>query len=200
MDDIFSKYIATQKTVGIGTGATIKRFISTIKGHNDILYVPSSLQSLLLLNKKKLSTQQLLLTDSVEIYFDSADYFDEKNNLIKGRGGALLNEKLLMTMSECNLILVDDKKFRPSFEDLLVPIEITKNSLAHFKSILKKEELEHFVREYPNKIGPVITEDGNLIIDVEYNLNFFKSCKNITGVVEHGLFLNEDFNITIERV
>ncbi|ELQ76236.1 Ribose 5-phosphate isomerase [Trachipleistophora hominis] len=200
MENIFDKYITDQKTIGIGTGNTIKTFISNIKTHNEKYFVPSSLQSFFLLKANNFRTQELQATETVDIYFDSADYFDNDNNLIKGRGGALLNEKLLMSMSKHNVILVDDKKFKSDFDDLFIPLEIIRSSLAHVKDVLRKHDIDFCVREYIGKIGPVITEHGNLIVDVKYDLKFLKSCKNIVGVVEHGLFLNDDFCVEIERV
>lgn len=200
MNTIFDKYVQRQKIIGIGTGSTIQKFVSTIKESSGMSFVPSSLQSFQLLKEKQLTTKELLDTHSIEIYFDSADYFDGNNNLIKGKGGALLNEKLMMNMSDKNVILVDNKKFRSSFDNLFVPIEIISGSLAYFKHILAEYGLEFMVREYAGKMGPVITEHGNLIIDVEYNLDFLKKCKNITGVVEHGLFLSKDFTPAIEII
>lgn len=200
MENIFNKYVTDQNIIGIGTGKTIQSFISTIKTNIERVFTPSSLQSFFLLKANKFRTQELQATETIDIYFDSADYFDGENNLIKGRGGALLNEKLLMSMSDCNVILVDDNKFKTSFDGLFVPIEVIRNSLAHVKHMLSRHDIDFSVREYPGKIGLVITEHGNLIIDVEYSPSFLKSCRDIVGVVEHGLFLDEEFHVTIERI
>lgn len=194
MESIFKKYTQNLKIVGIGTGKTMKLFSNTLP--DTFTYVPSSYQTLHFLKNKKIENIQNI--SEIDIYFDSADFYDENNNLIKGYGGALTKEKLLLKMAKTAVIVVESSKFRKTFESLYVPVEIIKDSYGYFTSMLEKYNLKYKVR-LSNGLSPFISDNFNFIIDVEYNLDFLKICKNITGVVEHGYFSNSE-KYSIEQI
>ena len=132
--------------------------------------------------------------------FDGADEVDGNNNLIKGRGGAMFFEKILICCSEINYIVVDNSKFVSCLgEKFPVPIEITPEALLYTrKALFDLGAAEIILRLAKAKDGPVVTENGNYILDVRFSkihINLEKEIKSITGVIESGLFI--DYNIQI---
>lgn len=200
--DIFEKHFQDQKIVGIGTGRTVKAFIESVdftKAKNT-LFVPSSVETEKMLQKKGLRIQKLSDTTKLDLYFDSADFVDGNNNLIKGGGAAHLKEKISMNMSHKNIIIVDNKKCVSDFTAKTVPLEISVASLSFVTNTIKKQGLNYSIRTESKSKSPFITENHNMILDVEYDKNFLIKCKEIPGVLEHGLFLSEFFHPNIEKI
>lgn len=133
--------------------------------------------------------------------FDGADEVDPDGNLIKGRGGAMFKEKLVMRSSLKSYILVDESKFVQKLGSKFpVPIEIYQDALLYVK--MKLMELENIkymeLRMAQGKDGPVITENGNFILDVNFaniSVNLEKELKSIPGVIETGLFMGYPIEI-----
>lgn len=136
--------------------------------------------------------------------FDGADEVDPDRNLIKGRGGALFQEKLLMASSPRNYIIVDNSKL----VDVLgtkfpIPVEVHPLALH-----LVEERLYALgastvtLRRAQGKDGPVITENGNLLLDVHFasiTAGLEKEIKGIPGVIESGLFWGYNVEIIAGR-
>ena len=134
--------------------------------------------------------------------FDGADEVDSNNWLIKGRGAAMFNEKLNIAASTKNYILVDDSKIVNRLgEKFPIPVECNPKAINLVKEELFKlgaNEIE--LRKAVKKDGPVITENGNLILDVRFNEikeDLERNIKNITGVIESGLFIG--YNVQIVK-
>ncbi|ADM12340.1 ribose 5-phosphate isomerase [Encephalitozoon intestinalis ATCC 50506] len=193
----YKKNVESRTVIGIGTGTTIERYIGVLD--REVVYVPSSIQTALKLREKGLIVSSPLGHESLDLYIDGADYFDKCGNLIKGGGGALTTEKLLYSMAKDIIIIVQRHKYRETFEGCLVPIEISSISLMKFLSILQEYKLKHFLRETTGKAGPLISDLGNCIVDVEYNADFISECKSICGVIEHGLFEANGYTTIIEE-
>ena len=123
-----------------------------------------------------------------------------KNRLIKGKGGALFKEKLNIANSPITYILIDkSKKVSCLGEKCKIPVEIYPDAISYIKEELVKLGVEEIVlRQAVNKAGPVITENGNLILDVKFKTiteNLERNIKTIPGVIESGLFIG--YNIEI---
>lgn len=188
MIDILEKYLNNSeiKKVGIGMGSTMLKLSKILP--DSFLYFSASNQTELFLKGKIISSVQNF--EKIDIYFDSADFYDLDGNLIKGGGGALTNEKLLMKMAKKSIIIVQRNKFVKNFNNLKIPIEILKNSYGYFLDILKNNNIKGTLRLI-NKLSPFITDNGNYIVDVDFNIEFIKKCKDITGVIEHGYFTKD---------
>src|ERR1700761_6406457 len=135
-----------------------------------------------------------------DILFDGADEVDPDKSLIKGRGGAMFKEKLMIASSPLNYILVDDSKLVEKLGSKFpVPVEVFPHALLHAEAELKKLGATDLVlRPAKGKDGPVITENGNLILDAHFDgidKQMEKKIKSITGVIESGLFIG--FNIEV---
>ena len=135
--------------------------------------------------------------------FDGADKVNKQNWLIKGRGAAMLKEKLNIANARITYILVDNSKIVNEFEnnnnDLNIPIEVIPEAVNSAKEAIEDlGAIQAILRKAEKKDGPVITESGNVILDtkfVEIYDGLEEDIKSIVGVVESGLFM--DYNVEI---
>jgi ribose 5-phosphate isomerase A len=134
--------------------------------------------------------------------FDGADEVDPQRNLIKGRGGAMFKEKLVIDSSPKTFILVDQTKLVTKLgQKFPIPIEVFPLALNLVTSHLQRlgaATLE--LRPGVKKDGPVITENGNLILDVHFNdigPTLEREIKSVPGVVESGLFQGRQVEILV---
>ena len=135
-------------------------------------------------------------------YFDGADEVDPNKNLIKGRGGAMFKEKLLMSCSPVNYIIVDESKLVKKLgTNFPVPIEVFPAALLHVEERLKALGANTLIiRPAKGKDGPIITENGNLVLDArfdEINYDTEQKIKAITGVIESGLFIGYNVEVLV---
>lgn len=135
-------------------------------------------------------------------YFDGADEVDPNNHLIKGRGGAMFKEKLIMSASSRNYIIIDKSKLVEKLgAKFPVPVEVFPSALMAVEAELKKlGATEILLRPAQGKDGPIISENGNLILDVRFDQidkDMETKIKCITGVIESGLFQNLKAEIII---
>ena len=188
------KLVKGIKVVGLGSGSTvgfIVREMAKLTDKESIEFIPTSLQIKLEAEKCSLKIADESRIPHIDIVFDGADQIDNKFNMIKGGGGALLREKILISAAKKIVIVADAPKFVPYFSRP-VPIEV--HPLA--RSVLLKKLAEmggQPVLRTLDKGYPLVTENGNLILDT-----FFPSItnpktmeaelKNIAGVLEVGLF------------
>lgn len=187
---IYKRHVNESKFIGIGTGKTMEAFSAVLPYEKN--YIASSYQSVMFLKQ-----HNLVLTENVcevDVYFDSADYVNRDGDLIKGGGGALFKEKLLTRIAKKSVIIVEKTKIVDSFEKLEVPVEVIPVALNYVISQVEDFKLKYSVKK-SNNLTPFVTDNGNLILNVQYDSEFFKLCKLITGVVEHGLFYNYGFVI-----
>jgi ribose 5-phosphate isomerase A len=134
--------------------------------------------------------------------FDGADEVDPNHHLIKGRGGAMFKEKLMMASTLKNYIIVDETKLVDKLcTNFPIPIEVFPLALLHVEeklAALGAGSLQ--LRSGKGKDGPVITENGNLIIDARFDEvagDLELKIKSITGVIESGLFINYNVDVLV---
>ena len=188
------KLVKGVKVIGLGSGSTVSfivREMAKLPDKESIEFMPTSLQIKLEAEKSSLRMADENRIPHTDIVFDGADQIDSKFNMIKGGGGALLREKILISAAKKVVIVADASKFVQSFSRS-VPIEV--HPMA--RSVLSKKLVEmggQPVLRTLDKGYPLVTENGNLILDT-----FFPSItdpkkmevelKNIAGVLEVGLF------------
>ena len=134
--------------------------------------------------------------------FDGADEVDPARNLIKGRGGAMFREKILISASGKTFILIDRSKLVSRLgEKFPIPIELAPEAVHIVEeNLYGLGAVDVSLRLAVKKDGPVITENGNFIFDTRFNTvedSLEKEIKKITGVIESGLFLNYDVDLLI---
>ena len=139
------------------------------------------------------------LSSGLDLTIDGADEVDPKNYLIKGGGGALLIEKIAAYVSAQYAIVVDETKLKERLGiDFPVPVEVVPAARVQVTRVLEKMGAIVILREAVRKAGPVITEHGNIILDIRIGTEFNGNTINpslmetelnqIPGVVENGIF------------
>ncbi|NMC04002.1 MAG: ribose-5-phosphate isomerase RpiA [Candidatus Lokiarchaeota archaeon] len=191
--------------VGIGSGSTIvysvERIGEKIKAGNlkDIVAVCTSYQSTLLCRAHGIPVTTLddpRVDGSLDVAIDGADEFDSELNLIKGGGGAHTQEKIIDSAAKVFVVVVDEKKqSRKLGEKWAVPVEIIPASLNIVMKKLVAMSAKPELRMGVKKMGPVITDNGNFIIDAKLGIiddpaAMERRLNEITGVVENGIFAN----------
>lgn len=135
-----------------------------------------------------------LLQSRPEWSFDGADEIDDACNMIKGRGGAMVREKLIMASSLDRYVVVDkSKQVERLGRKVAVPLEIIPESFNLVRSQLEGtfQILSLELRMSDAKDGPVVTEKGNIILDVKFaevNADLDSKVNSVPGVVGSGLF------------
>ncbi|MEM0113145.1 MAG: ribose 5-phosphate isomerase A [Metallosphaera sp.] len=195
-----------KKIIGLGTGKTVRKLVEVLQNanllHNKII-ITSSVDTDLLVSRY---TQNVLspLTGAIpEIYIDSFDFFlnsgDEKI-LVKGGGGALLREKILSFFST-ERIFIGEKSKVISKRDVLVPIEIAPFALSFVVSKLRSSGLNPTLRESNGKMGPIVTDNGNVLVDVSVETSNLcaleREIKSIPGVIETGIFCEKLYDMIV---
>lgn len=180
--------------VGLGSGSTvvhIVREMAKLPDKGSMEFIPTSLQIKLEAEKSALKMVDESRIPDIDIVFDGADQIDGKFNMIKGGGGALLREKILISAAKHVVIVADASKFVQSFSRS-VPIEVhpMARSMVYRKlsEIGGKPELRTLDKGYP-----FVTENGNIILDTTFpSIPDPKKkeieLKSIAGVLEVGLF------------
>lgn len=193
------KYITQGATVGVGTGTTIKYFIdalATIK-HKLEGAVASSIETEKLLRAHHIPVYDLNSANTVDIYVDGADEATQHHYLIKGRGGALLREKIIATVAKQFVCIVDESKQVNVLGAIApIPVEVVPMARSYVARQIVKLGGDPVYREGYK------TDNGNVILDV-YNLKVLEPLKmeerlkNITGVIESGIFAHRSADVLL---
>jgi ribose 5-phosphate isomerase A len=189
-------------TVGLGSGTTVLKALDLAaerikKEHLNISWVPTSYQMEIAARRLGMKTTTLSEDLDLDLAIDGADQVQWRSlDLVKGGGGALLREKIVDSSTKKLVVVIDEKKLAKTLGgEQAIPIEITPfayhSTLAKIKKISEKATLRE---ASGGKIGPVVTDNGNLIIDAYYrNLRrpdiIHDKLRDIPGVIETGLFL-----------
>ena len=190
------KLVRNNYVIGLGSGRAATAFVKSLSGyvktkHLDIECVPTSMQIKLIAEKGGLPLIDVDQINKIDIVFDGADQIDHNKFLIKGGGGALLKENILISAAKKVVIMADKTKFVKNF-NRTVPVEIqisARNIIAD--NIIKiggKSNVRVLDRGYP-----FVTENGNLILDCDFGTiknpkSLQQKILNIPGVLEVGIF------------
>ena len=190
--------------LGVGSGSTVYTALLAISERIKaegirVRAIPTSLEISMFCSKLGIPLTTLY-EHTPDWLFDGADEVGPNNWLIKGRGGAMFKEKLLISTSKINYIIVDDSKLVPKLgTNFPVPIEVFPRALLHAEAELKKLGANSILlRPAKGKDGPIVTENGNLILDCYFNEvkdTLERDIKAITGVIESGLFIGYNLQI-----
>src|ERR687894_3062579 len=188
------KLVKDVKVVGLGSGSTVSfivREMAKLPDKGSIEFVPTSLQIKLEAEKSSLRIADENRIPHTDIVFDGADQIDGKYNMIKGGGGALLREKILISAAKKVIIVADASKF-VEFFSRSVPIEVHPMARSLVSKKLEKMKGKPVLRIL-DKGYPFVTENGNLILDVLFPAitdpkKMELELKNVAGVLEVGIF------------
>ncbi|MEM3459500.1 MAG: ribose 5-phosphate isomerase A [Candidatus Bathyarchaeia archaeon] len=195
------KHVKDGFVVGLGSGSTAAYAIEAIgdrikKEELRIYGVPTSYQAFTLAVKHKIPITTLEEHPILDLTIDGADQIDEKLNLIKGMGGALAREKIVASASKKLIIVADESKKANTLgeKNHPVPIEVLPFAVPFVTRKIKEIGGSSLLREGIKKVGPVISDNGNVIIDAYFGLiqkpkELEQKLRFIPGIVETGLFI-----------
>jgi len=205
-------YVRDGYVVGIGTGSTVLEFVNVLARElggrfRDLLLVPTSTDveyHAVELGLGKYIVQPWQV-DKIDIAIDGADEVDPRLNLTKGAGGAMAREKIIDYRASRFIVIVDDSKLVEKLGSRVpIPIEVLPMSWRFVaREIVEKMGGSVTLRSCECKRGPVITDNGNYILDwrprdplqdPEATENLIKL---IPGVVESGLFSGSKVSLVI---
>ncbi len=183
--------------IGIGTGSTVYYFIEALKAKHNDLHLElafSSEKSRDLMQNTPFQKLEDYNFKTLDVTVDGADYFDQNGVMIKGGGGALTREKILISCSKKVIILTDETKMTYSPKQIKLPIEILPfgqtSTIHHLNQIGIQGQLRL------NSSGSIfITDNGNHIFDgdvifpFENAISLNQKIKMIPGVLETGIFI-----------
>jgi ribose 5-phosphate isomerase A len=197
------RFVRDGMRLGLGTGSTAiwaaRRLGERLVDGSlrNVITVVTSLQTEL--EARALGIPVLTMNDAAmeagpDLVIDGADEVDPARNLIKGGGGALLMEKIVAYASKSFLVIVDESKLSARLCDrFAIPVEIVADAFAPVRRRLREMGGEVSMRMAVRKAGPVVTDLGNLLLDVTFRAPFDArgmeaELKLIPGVLEDGLF------------
>ncbi|KAG7823574.1 hypothetical protein KL909_002971 [Ogataea angusta] len=195
--------LSSHRVIGIGSGSTVvyvAERVGQASNKNDLVCIPTGFQSRQLIIDNGLRLGSTEEYPEIDIAFDGADEIDTNLGLIKGGGACLFQEKLVAACSKQLVVVADYRKdtgvlgkgWRKGVPIEVVPAAYTKVSLD-----LAKLGGNPVVRSgLPAKAGPVVTDNGNFIIDCDFGeippakvAELNAKIKALVGVVETGLFV-----------
>lgn len=193
--------VSSDSIVGLGTGSTTAFAIQFIGERlasgelKNVVGIPTSFQSEVLAKKYGIPLTTLDAVDHIDVAIDGADEVDPQKNLIKGGGAAHTREKVVDTLAKQFIVVVDEGKLTDKLgSTFLLPVEVIPMAVSPVMRRLEilggKPELRMGIK----KAGPVVTDQGNLVIDVKFDeienpSELEATINNIPGVLENGLFV-----------
>lgn len=189
--------------IGLGTGSTAIPAVKHLaKRINDgtLKYIKAVVTSFGTqnlceeLNIPVYSMNDKVIGGHLDLAIDGADEVDPDNNVIKGGGAALLREKIVAYNSTLFVVVADSTKIVDSLGTKFpLPVEIVGEARVPVEKALNSIGAECVLREGVRKCGPVITDNGNQILDILWKspvnpAEMEDKINSIVGVVENGFF------------
>lgn len=194
-----AEYVKDGDVLGLGTGSTTHYFIEAVgkrikEERIKVKGIPTSFQSLLLAKEWNIPITSLE-ENSIDLAVDGADEVDENFNLIKGGGAAHTKEKIVDYSAEKFYVIVDESKYVKAIGSFPVPIEVIPEASRTVIQTLEDMGATPEIRMAERKDGPIITDNGNFIIDAKFEKiespeHLEIDLNTIPGVVENGIFSN----------
>ncbi|AFY86066.1 MAG: Ribose-5-phosphate isomerase A [Chroococcidiopsis cubana SAG 39.79] len=188
--------------VGLGTGSTTAYAIQYIGDRlksgdlKDIVGIPTSFQAEVLSKQYGIPLTTLDAIDHIDLAIDGADEVDPQKNLIKGGGAAHTREKVVDYLAQQFIVVVDSGKLVDRLGSVFaVPVEVIPMAISPVMRAIEKLGGKPELRMGVKKAGPVITDQGNMVVDVRFDAidnpaELEKTLNNIPGVLENGIFVN----------
>ena len=189
--------------LGLGSGSTAALMIEALalkikSGEiKDIVGVTTSFQGEVLATELGIPLKSLSSVSGIDLAIDGADEVDPKFQLIKGGGACHVQEKLVASLAKKFIVVVDSTKLVEKLNlDFKLPVEVLPTAWKQVQKTLTDIGGEGNLRMAQKKAGPVVTDQGNLILDLTFRNGIDQpellECEinNIPGVLENGLFTN----------
>lgn len=187
--------------VGLGTGSTTAYAIQFIGERlksgeiKDVKGIPTSFQAIVLARDFGIPLVSLDEVDHIDVAIDGADEVDPQKNLIKGGGAAHTQEKIVDSLASKFIVVVDSGKLSDKLgTNFLLPVEVVPMAVTPVMRAIKQLGGHPELRMGVKKAGPVVSDNGNLIVDVKFDqgiddpAGLEQTLNNIPGVLENGIF------------
>jgi len=191
------KLVEPGMLLGLGTGSTtaifIDELIQAVKSGLKIRAVATSKRSEMQARQGGIFIEDINQLKSLNLTIDGADEVDSKKRLIKGGGGALLREKIVASMSDQMVVIVDENKIVEQLGKFPLPVEII--PFAYTATIEQINRLGFRGQLRIQNDYKYVTDNGNYIYDLHLNPksqnleNVHSQLIHIPGVIETGLFI-----------
>ena len=196
-------YVKDGMKVGLGTGSTaawfVKAIAEAVKDGMKLTLVSTSVQTTALAESLGLVIRDINDVGTLDVCVDGADEIGDGLALIKGGGGALLREKLIWEQAKSCIVIADAGKHVPVLGKFPLPIEVEpfayKGTVNRISDVLAEFDITMMPVMRKKDGANWITDGGNLIFDVACGAihepaGLAAALKSVTGVVDHGLFLD----------
>ncbi len=207
------KEVKSNMIIGLGSGSTAALMIKSLAGEirsgklKNIRGVATSFQSEVLALELEIPLIDLAAVSQIDLAIDGADEVDPGFQLIKGGGACHVREKLVASKANQLLIVVDETKIVQNLNrSFPLPVEVLPNAWKQVQQVLSKMKGNSTLRMANKKAGPVVTDQGNLILDVIFDEGIKQpkeiemSINNIPGVLENGLFVDLADKVLVGKI
>jgi len=194
-------HVESGMVVGLGSGSTAVHAIRSIgerlssKALNDVLGVPTSHQAEMDAVEARIPLTTLSEHPMLDLGIDGADQISSGLDAIKGGGGALMREKVVASASRLYILVADERKLADRLgAGQPLPLEVLPFALGSVLRGIEELGSKAVVRKGSGKLGPVVTDNGNFIVDADFGAipdprGLDAELKAVPGVLETGLFL-----------
>jgi len=211
--DAAIKEVESEMILGLGSGSTAALMIKSLADEihsgklKHIRGVATSFQSEVLALELDIPLIDLASVSQIDLAIDGADEVDPSFQLIKGGGACHVREKLVASKAQQLLIVVDETKMVQNLnKSFPLPVEVLPNAWKYVKDRISEMNGFSTLRMATKKAGPVVTDQGNLILDVLFNdgiknpKDIERSINNIPGVLENGLFVDITDKVLVGKI
>jgi ribose 5-phosphate isomerase A len=211
--DAAIKEVKSDMILGLGSGSTAALMIKSLADEirsgklQNIRGVATSFQSEVLALELDIPLIDLASVSQIDLAIDGADEVDPGFQLIKGGGACHVREKLVASKANKLLIVVDETKLVQNLnQSFPLPVEVLPNAWKQVQEVISEMNGFSTLRMATKKAGPVVTDQGNLILDVLFNDGIKNpketemSINNIPGVLENGLFVDLTDKVLVGKI
>ena len=211
--DAAIKEVKSDMILGLGSGSTAALMIKSLADEirsgklQNIRGVATSFQSEVLALELDIPLIDLASVSQIDLAIDGADEVDPGFQLIKGGGACHVREKLVASKADKLLIVVDETKLVQNLnQSFPLPVEVLPNAWKQVQEVISEMNGNCSLRMATKKAGPVVTDQGNLILDVLFKdgiknpKDIEMSINNIPGVLENGLFVDLTDKVLVGKI
>jgi ribose 5-phosphate isomerase A len=184
--------------VGLGTGSTaahaIRAIGEAIESGLDVRGVPTSFDARRRAREAGVPVRSLDEIDGIDLAIDGADRIDRDRTAIKGGGAAHAREKVVDAAADRFVVVADPSKVVDTLSHP-IPLEVLPDARAAVERTVTALDGTPTLRRAEAKDGPVVTDNGNLILDCAFGPvddpeGVARALSDVPGVLEHGLFVD----------
>ncbi len=190
------RFVKDGQVLGLGSGRAASAFVKSlgryIKAKNiNVQGIPTSLQIKMIAEKNAIPLIEMDQVEKIDLVFDGADQIDAQKYLVKGGGGALLRENILINAAKKVVIMADKTKFVKNI-NRAIPVEVHPHARRTVSRLVDKIGGNAQVRTL-DRGYPFLSENGNIILDCDFGTiknpkQLANTIIQMAGVMEVGIF------------